>query len=175
MWYKARFKNFVLTCKVGHFCKHLKFCKAFSHMGSIWSAPKAFGYAEHKILVPFCRRGNGDSRVQTLCPDSQNPGWNWDWNRHGSFLAYLARMDRKTQGQLSTSLGQSSSVPLILYRCKSPWNILPTPPPPLAALPPSTQMYRRLPQEKQKFLVHLLLFQPPYSMVPFSISKGPSQ
>lgn len=61
-----------------------------------------------------------------------------------SLLVYWAGMDRNTEGRLSASLDQSSSVPFFLYRCKSVWNILPPPLPPLVALPPSTQMYGRL-------------------------------
>lgn len=50
----------------------------FTHGIFLICTKKTFGYAEHKTLVPLCRQGNGDSRVQTLCPDSKNSGCNWD-------------------------------------------------------------------------------------------------
>lgn len=145
-------------CKVGYFFKKiLNFAKRFHTWCLSDPHQKPLRHTEHKTLVPFSDTG---AETQELKLFAQVPRTPTGTGVCSSSLVYLAGMDRRTEGRLSTPLDQSSSAPSFLHRCERPWTILPLLPASIA-LPPSTQM--------------LLPSQPPHSMVPCSTSKGPLQ
>lgn len=159
----------LLLCQVGYFCKRLKFCKAFSHVVSLWSAPKTLEIRRAWNTNPIFQTREWRLKSSNSLPRFTESRELGSIATPDFFLGYQAGTDRKREGGVPAPSDKSSSAPSLLYRCQGPWNVLCPLHPSAASQNPHLQM------ASWGERLQLLRCQPPNSTFPFSISRGPLQ